>query len=193
MHAAAATPGSILQQYAHAFCGQAARMQSSLQKCAHAGSGHHASGVRIRGWGHVLTTYELLPCMHGMSSLQVHPTEVAYPLRPEVVESAFVLWAASQEPRYLRTAQGILDTLLQRNRGPCGFCSVSNISSGARRITPQPCAHACMPRAGPRRAPGRRSGYKHCGRHLWSCRRCRVGNQPSTVATGGTCMHVQGR
>jgi hypothetical protein len=64
--------------------------------------------------------------------LKVHPTEVAYPLRPELIESAYALYATSQQPRYLRTAQGVLETLLKYNKAACGFASVRNVTSGLR-------------------------------------------------------------
>ena len=60
----------------------------------------------------------------------MHPSEAAYPLRPEVVESAFALWAASGEPRYQRAGAGILHTISTFNSAPCGYCSVRTIATG---------------------------------------------------------------
>jgi hypothetical protein len=62
--------------------------------------------------------------------LQEHHWGVAYPLRPEVVESTYLLHAASHRPRHLRAGAGILETLWTRNRCKCGFCAVGNVTSG---------------------------------------------------------------
>lgn len=67
---------------------------------------------------------------------QVHPQEVGYPLRPEVIESAYVLWSTTREPRYLRVAEGMLGVLRRFNRCDCGYCAVRNITSGARPAPP---------------------------------------------------------
>ena len=64
----------------------------------------------------------------------MHPTEVGYPLRPEVIESAAALSAATGAPRYARTAAAIMETLQSSTRCRCGFCSVRNVSDGAHSI-----------------------------------------------------------
>lgn len=77
--------------------------------------------------------------------LQVHPSESAYPLRPEVVESALALWAASGEPRYQRAGAGILHTISTYNSAPCGYCSVQNIASGVLQLALAVIPHAACP------------------------------------------------
>eukprot|EP00892_Ulva_mutabilis_P000699 jgi/Ulvmu1/1062/UM105_0021.1 len=56
-----------------------------------------------------------------------HPSERAYPLRPELLESAFILHSEFGAPRYLRLAEGTLEVLAQHNRCACGFCAVSDV------------------------------------------------------------------
>jgi hypothetical protein len=74
-------------------------------------------------------------------ALQVHPVEVSYPLRPELLESAYALYVSTGEPRYLRTGSAVLETIATHNRCKCGFCSVRNVSSGA--LTAAVVEHAC--------------------------------------------------
>jgi hypothetical protein len=66
--------------------------------------------------------------------LQAHHWGVGYPLRPEVVESAYLLYSATQRPRHLRAGMGILETLWTQNRCKCGFCAVGNVTAGAASL-----------------------------------------------------------
>ena len=53
-----------------------------------------------------------------------HPVEKGNPLRPELVESAYHLWAETEDAEYLTYARALQRTLQERNRVKCGFASV---------------------------------------------------------------------
>ena len=55
-----------------------------------------------------------------------HPVEKGNPLRPELVESAYHLWAETGEAEYLAYARALQRTLQERNRVKCGFASVKD-------------------------------------------------------------------
>lgn len=96
-----------------------------------------------------LALYHACRCastMHDVGRwLQMHPVEVAYPLRPEVLESCAALFAAKPSPHFQRIGAAILDTLYTSNHCTCGYCTVANISSGARKLRVPCCLCAACP------------------------------------------------
>eukprot|EP00892_Ulva_mutabilis_P012498 jgi/Ulvmu1/9620/UM054_0050.1 len=93
--------------------------------------GQHEPAERLMSdFVRALLVYGWLPEQISCHLDQVHPQEVAYPLRPELIESAYVLWSAARAPRYLRIAEGMLGVLSKYNRCDCGYCGVLNITSG---------------------------------------------------------------
>lgn len=77
-------------------------------------------------------------------ALQPHATEKAWPLRPELLESAYILHSQLGAPRYLRLAQGILETLEQHNRCECGYCAVADVHTGPPSLTIGKHMQACI-------------------------------------------------
>ncbi|CAL8468306.1 g7846 [Coccomyxa elongata] len=59
----------------------------------------------------------------------LHPTEQYYPLRPELVESAFYLHQATGEDEYLRAGEKIMESLNRHTRVEGGFASVRSVAS----------------------------------------------------------------
>ena len=59
-----------------------------------------------------------------------HPIEKGNPLRPELVESAYHLYAETGDEQYLRYARRLQRTLQERNRVKCGFASVKCTKTG---------------------------------------------------------------
>ena len=55
-----------------------------------------------------------------------HPVEKGNPLRPELIESAYHLWAETGEAEYLMYARALQRTLQELNRVKCGFASVKD-------------------------------------------------------------------
>ena len=55
----------------------------------------------------------------------------AWPLRPELMESAFMLWSHTGDPRYKRLGEGTFELLQERSRCKCGYCGVKDVGNGA--------------------------------------------------------------
>ena len=55
--------------------------------------------------------------------------EPAYPLRPEIVESAFYLYRATKDPRYLEMGRTFFDALLAHCRTDSGYTVLKNVVS----------------------------------------------------------------
>ncbi|KAK5981119.1 ER degradation-enhancing alpha-mannosidase protein 1 [Trichostrongylus colubriformis] len=54
-----------------------------------------------------------------------------YPLRPEFVESTYLLYQATKNPFYLHVGREILDSLNAMTRVRCGFATVHNVDDGS--------------------------------------------------------------
>lgn len=50
-----------------------------------------------------------------------------YPLRPEFVESTYLLWLATRSPFYQRVGVEVMDALNRHTRALCGFATVHNV------------------------------------------------------------------
>lgn len=70
----------------------------------------------------------------------------AWPLRPELVESAFMLWSHTGDPRYKHLGEGTLTQLLQQCRCRCGHCAIRDIETGAPRFVCRNARHSPAPR-----------------------------------------------
>jgi mannosidase alpha-like ER degradation enhancer 3 len=57
--------------------------------------------------------------------LQVHWAQ--HPLRPEFLESTYLLYRATKDPHYLEVAQKVMDSLDENVRTSCGFASVKDV------------------------------------------------------------------
>ena len=61
-----------------------------------------------------------------------------YPLRPELMESTFMLYEATGDDAYLRAGQALQQRLLARNQVECGFAGVSDVTTGASNVACRP-------------------------------------------------------
>lgn len=52
----------------------------------------------------------------------------AYPLRPELLESAYYLWSATGEDKYRQAGKRTIDNLLRRARVDCGFATLVDVT-----------------------------------------------------------------
>lgn len=57
-----------------------------------------------------------------------------YPLRPELMESTFLLHAATGSPRLLTTGAALHARLRDANRVACGYASVGDVSTGQLEV-----------------------------------------------------------
>ncbi|GMM30841.1 alpha-1,2-mannosidase [Martiniozyma asiatica (nom. inval.)] len=55
-----------------------------------------------------------------------------YPLRPEMIESAYYLYQATHDPIYLRLGEHYLQRIRNELIAPCGFSSFSNVITGEK-------------------------------------------------------------
>jgi hypothetical protein len=53
-----------------------------------------------------------------------------YPLRPELIESTYLLHTATGDPSYLKAGRLFQSTLVERNSQRCGFASVADVATG---------------------------------------------------------------
>ena len=91
-------------------------------------------------WAHMRTLAVLipspLPCCCCTS--QVHPQDPGYNLRPEHVESTYMLHCLTGSDLYLDIASKLQETLQKHNRVKCGFASIVHVDTGERK-----CGHRC--------------------------------------------------
>ncbi|GFR52408.1 hypothetical protein Agub_g14979, partial [Astrephomene gubernaculifera] len=71
-----------------------------------------------------------LPELFGVDLGKVHPEDPGYNLRPEHIESTYLLHCLTQDPLYLRVAANIQHTLHTHNRVKCGFTNVNHVDTG---------------------------------------------------------------
>ncbi|KAI8911073.1 glycoside hydrolase [Gorgonomyces haynaldii] len=58
------------------------------------------------------------------------PSLVYYPLRPELIESTYMLYQATRDPFYLQVGEQLLEDIEERTRVKCGFASIGNVETG---------------------------------------------------------------
>ncbi|EFN53006.1 hypothetical protein CHLNCDRAFT_7049, partial [Chlorella variabilis] len=81
-------------------------------------------------WTSAWSKFGWLPEMFDVGMENRHPTETGYPLRPELMESTFLLHAASGDERLLGIGAALHQQLRDRNRVACGYASVGDVSTG---------------------------------------------------------------
>lgn len=60
--------------------------------------------------------------------LQVHWGQ--HPLRPEFLESTYLLYLATDDPYYLRVGEQVLRSLQKHAWVPCGYAAVKDVRTG---------------------------------------------------------------
>ncbi|DBB03198.1 TPA: hypothetical protein ACH3X1_000010 [Trebouxia sp. C0004] len=85
----------------------------------------------LAGWVYVWTQFDGLPDLFDMAASQRHPLQKGYPLRPELMESTYLLYAATRDPTLLEVGRTIQATLAEGNKQKCGYAAaVADVSTG---------------------------------------------------------------
>ncbi|KAI9096525.1 glycoside hydrolase [Phlyctochytrium arcticum] len=72
--------------------------------------------------------YRSLPERYDLNSKA--PAIKTYPLRPELIESTYMLYQATKDPYYLYVGEQMLHDIDALTRTPCGFAALSNVEMG---------------------------------------------------------------
>lgn len=56
------------------------------------------------------------------------PIIAHYPLRPELIESAYMLYGATQDPYYLHVGKEIMHSLENHTKVPCGYAALKHVA-----------------------------------------------------------------
>eukprot|EP00210_Caulerpa_lentillifera_P000610 g591.t1 len=78
--------------------------------------------------------YAALPEKFSMDGKDRNPGEKGYPLRPELIESTFLIYSTTKDPHYLQVSQlrgrVFLKSLLSTNTSQCGFGGIKDVLTG---------------------------------------------------------------
>eukprot|EP00210_Caulerpa_lentillifera_P000597 g578.t1 len=74
--------------------------------------------------------YAALPEKFSIDGKRRHPEQSGYPLRPELIESTYLLYSATKDPHYLELGRVLHKSLLSTNTSQCGFGSIKDVSTG---------------------------------------------------------------
>jgi hypothetical protein len=73
--------------------------------------------------------YRALPDLYDLKKQGLHTYGRDYPLRPEMVESAYSLFTATHDVQYLRFGREVVTMLQEVCRVKCGFASIADVTS----------------------------------------------------------------
>lgn len=94
-------------------------------------AGHVSSAKEtFAGLLRIWSKFSALPDIYDHSTQSLLTYAVDYPLRPELVESAYYLYGATLDPDYLQFGQKFFLSLQNRSRAACGYASIADVSSG---------------------------------------------------------------
>ncbi|KAL9408222.1 hypothetical protein AB3S75_046721 [Citrus x aurantiifolia] len=71
--------------------------------------------------------YGFTPEGFNLATLTVQQGQKSYPLRPELIESTYLLYKATRDPRYLDAGRDMVASLQYGTRCPCGYCHISDV------------------------------------------------------------------
>lgn len=98
-------------------------LQSTL---GHIDSAKHTLAAFYSVW----TRFDGLPERYIVPLKRVHTTERYYPLRPELVESAYLLYRATGDTAYRAMGEAVISSLNTVSRVQHGYASVKNVLTG---------------------------------------------------------------
>ncbi|DBA72271.1 TPA: hypothetical protein ACH3X2_010653 [Trebouxia sp. C0005] len=84
----------------------------------------------LAAWVYAWTQFDGLPDLFDMSASERHPLQKGYPLRPELMESTYLLYAATRDPTLLEVGRTLQATLAEGNKQKCGYAAVADVSTG---------------------------------------------------------------
>jgi mannosidase alpha-like ER degradation enhancer 2 len=73
--------------------------------------------------------YGFTPEGFNLATSSVQPGQRSYPLRPELIESTYMLYKATRDPMYLDCGRDILASLQNLAKCPCGYCHIVDVES----------------------------------------------------------------
>ncbi|KAF9605954.1 hypothetical protein IFM89_021280 [Coptis chinensis] len=73
--------------------------------------------------------YGFTPEGFNLATFTVQQGQKSYPLRPELMESTYLLYKATRDPRYLDAGRDMITSLQYGARCPCGYCHISDVES----------------------------------------------------------------
>jgi len=77
------------------------------------------------------TTFGIEPEELDYSTMKV--TSRGYPLRPEIIESAFTLYRLTKDPRYLQMGRTFFDSLVKYCKTDAGYAALRNVETKEKR------------------------------------------------------------
>merc|ERR1719319_1230936 len=80
----------------------------------------------------IWTKFDGLPERVLLNSGQAHGTERHYPLRPELIESAYHLYRATKDPKYKEMGRVMMNTIQNRTRVKYGYSVLRDVITGAK-------------------------------------------------------------
>lgn len=88
-----------------------------------------AANSSHREFFHVWEMFGVLPERYLLDQQKLHPTEVYYPLRPELAESTFYLYQATKDPWYMEVGESIVNSLNLYTKVEGGFASIKDVTT----------------------------------------------------------------
>ena len=81
----------------------------------------------FEGFYDLWTQYNAMPDLYNLDSGKLLQYGRDWPLRPELVESAYHLYTATRDIKYIKVAQHVLKTLQNTSRVECGYASIADV------------------------------------------------------------------
>ncbi|BFI23517.1 ER degradation enhancer, mannosidase alpha-like 2 [Marchantia polymorpha subsp. ruderalis] len=73
--------------------------------------------------------YGFTPEGFNLATQGVQPGQRSYPLRPELIESTYMLYKATADPHYLEVGRDITASIQFYARCPCGYCHIGDVET----------------------------------------------------------------
>lgn len=73
--------------------------------------------------------YGFTPEGFNLATSSVQPGQRSYPLRPELVESTYMLYKATRNPMYLDVGRDVVASLQRSAKCRCGYCHIADVES----------------------------------------------------------------
>eukprot|EP00943_MAST-04B_sp_MAST-4B-sp1_P000694 g694.t1 len=81
----------------------------------------------FEGFYELWSKYNAIPDLYHLDSSKLLQYGRDWPLRPELVESAYHLYTATRDIKYLKVAQHVIHTLQNTSRVKCGYASIADV------------------------------------------------------------------
>ena len=81
----------------------------------------------FKGFYELWSKFNAIPDLYNLDSGKLLQYGRDWPLRPEVVESAYHLYTATRDIKYIKVAQHVVRTLQNTSRVKCGYASIADV------------------------------------------------------------------